>query len=34
VALTYYLMWGRRHSALNGSGDGGTTAGAMTDEVT
>jgi len=26
VALTYYLMWGRRHSALNGDGDGGTTA--------
>jgi APA family basic amino acid/polyamine antiporter len=34
VALSYYLMWGRRHSALNGSGDGGTTAVAMIEEVT
>jgi basic amino acid/polyamine antiporter, APA family len=26
VALVYYLVWGRRHSALNGGGDGGVTA--------
>jgi basic amino acid/polyamine antiporter, APA family len=35
VALIFYLVWGRRHSALNGIGNGGiTTAVPVPDDVT
>ncbi len=34
VALIFYLVWGRRHSALNAIGTGDTPAVAMTDDVT
>src|SRR6202011_3768135 len=35
VALIFYLVWGRRHSALNGGGnDGITTAVPVTEDVT
>ncbi|HXO82386.1 MAG TPA: amino acid permease [Mycobacterium sp.] len=33
VALVFYLVWGRRHSALNAIGTGGTPTVAMTDDV-
>jgi APA family basic amino acid/polyamine antiporter len=34
VALIFYLVWGRRHSALNGVETGGTTALPVSDDVT
>jgi hypothetical protein len=35
VALIFYLVWGRRHSALNDTGNGGiTTAVPVPDDVT
>jgi basic amino acid/polyamine antiporter, APA family len=35
VALIFYLVWGRRHSALNGTGNGGSaSAMPVTEDVT